>query len=78
LFLEFRGVFSDTAASLYKKTIINLQEKLKPIIVSAMLDHDSLQGTSSGKSIEVFIEPYFFRENKNSDKKFLYFSLYRS
>lgn len=53
LFSEFRGVFSDTATTLYKKTISVLQEKLKPIIVSAMLDHDSLHGTSSGKSIEV-------------------------
>ena len=59
---EFRGVFQDTATTLYKKMMLLLQEKLKPIIVSAMLDHDSLQGTSAGKSIEVFFETRNFFE----------------
>ncbi|CAG5110772.1 Oidioi.mRNA.OKI2018_I69.chr2.g5138.t1.cds [Oikopleura dioica] len=49
---EFRGFFSETATTLYKNTISLLQEKLKPLVVSAMLDHDSLHGSDSGKSIE--------------------------
>jgi len=49
---EFRGFFSETATSLYKNTISLLQEKLKPLVVSAMLDHDSLHGNDAGKSIE--------------------------
>ena len=56
--LEFRGFFSETATSLYKNTISLLQEKLKPLVVSAMLDHDSLHGNDAGKSIEVpFLTP---------------------
>ena len=30
-----------------------IQDKLKPMVVSSMLDHDSLHGNTQGKSIEV-------------------------
>lgn len=69
--LEFRGVFSDTAATLYKKTVTLLQEKLKPIIVSAMLDHDSLQGTTQGKSIEVKYQTYTHLINSGQPENFV-------
>ena len=33
--------------------ITMIQDKIKPMVVSSMLDHDSLHGNTSGKSIEV-------------------------
>ena len=33
--------------------ITMIQDKIKPMVVSSMLDHDSLHGSTSGKSIEV-------------------------
>ena len=51
--LEFRVVFNDTSTALYRKMINIIQDKIKPMIVSSMLDHDSLHGNASGKSIEV-------------------------
>jgi myosin-5 len=49
---EFRSVFSETSITLYKKMITMIQDKIKPMVVSSMLDHDSLHGNTSGKSIE--------------------------
>ena len=51
--LEFRSVFCETSVTLYKKMITMIQDKIKPMVVSSMLDHDSLHGNTSGKSIEV-------------------------
>merc|ERR1719223_2249460 len=60
---EFRGFFSETATSLYKNTISLLQEKLKPLVVSAMLDHDSLHGNDAGKSIEYnYLSPFAIQD----------------
>ena len=50
---EFRSVFCETSVTLYKKMITMIQDKIKPMVVSSMLDHDSLHGNTSGKSIEV-------------------------
>merc|ERR1711970_547638 len=49
---EFRVVFNDTSTALYRKMITIIQDKIKPMVVSSMLDHDSLHGNTSGKSIE--------------------------
>jgi len=60
---EFRGFFSETATTLYKNTISLLQEKLKPLVVSAMLDHDSLHGNDAGKSIEYnYLSPFAIQD----------------
>ena len=53
VYLEFRSVFCETSVTLYKKMITMIQDKIKPMVVSSMLDHDSLHGNTSGKSIEV-------------------------
>ena len=53
IYLEFRSVFCETSVTLYKKMITMIQDKIKPMVVSSMLDHDSLHGNTSGKSIEV-------------------------
>ena len=37
----------------YKKMVTMIQDKIKPMVVSSMLDHDSLHGNTSGKSIKV-------------------------
>ena len=37
----------------YKKMITMIQDKIKPMVVSSMLDHDSLHGNTSGKSIKI-------------------------
>ena len=60
---EFRVVFNDTSTTLYRKMITIVQDKLKPMVVSSMLDHDSLHGNTSGKSIEVRTSDLFRMEN---------------
>ena len=40
-----------------------IQDKLKPMVVSSMLDHDSLHGNTQGKSIEVNDRKVMNQEN---------------
>ena len=47
---EYRGIFSDIAIWLFQGIIKDFNKKLTPIIVSAMLEHDSLQGMNDSKA----------------------------
>ena len=47
---EYRGIFSDIAIWLFQGIIKDFDKKLTPIIVSAMLEHDSLQGMGDSKA----------------------------
>ncbi|XP_076808064.1 unconventional myosin-Va-like [Clavelina lepadiformis] len=44
---EYRPVFSDIAVSLFQRLILIVEHKIKPMIVPAMLEHDTIQGLSS-------------------------------
>uniref|UniRef100_H2ZQ86 Myosin motor domain-containing protein n=1 Tax=Ciona savignyi TaxID=51511 RepID=H2ZQ86_CIOSA len=47
---EYRPVFSDIAISLFQKLILVVVRAIKPMIVPAMLEHDTIQGVSSKPS----------------------------
>nr|XP_039265605.1 unconventional myosin-Va-like isoform X2 [Styela clava] len=44
---EYRQVISDMAISLYQKLVLLIMHEIKPMIVPAMLEHDTIQGLSS-------------------------------
>nr|CAB3264158.1 unconventional myosin-Va [Phallusia mammillata] len=44
---EYRPVFSDISISLFQRLVLIIVHKIKPMIVQAMLEHDTIQGLSS-------------------------------
>ncbi|XP_030629185.1 unconventional myosin-Vc [Chanos chanos] len=46
---EYRQIFSDLAIRFYNQFISVMEDELRPVIVSGMLEHESLQGISSMK-----------------------------